>query len=233
MRIQADDYVWPENVPDAIEDQRRLQRRLSSSPLDLSSVRTCLAVGVGYSEYRHVAIATAIPTTVAGEIPNESAVFMAEKPCMFPYKAGLFAYREGPAVMELFASLPGMPDLLVFCSQGTAHPRGIGLAAHLALLADTPSIGITRKPLLGKALMPEPRDASISDLRNGKGSIIGFAFRPLTGCEPFYASPGHKMDLPTLRDFLLGLTAFRGCFPAGLSVAQSAANRRAFRRALS
>lgn len=226
----GDDIAWPERVNDALRDQRRLSSRLRTQSLDLSAVRNILAVGVGFSERRQVAVAAGVLCDLGGAPVGRSEVFLAERECHFPYKPGLFAYREGPGVMALLESLPGRLDLLVFCSQGTAHPRGFGLAAHLGVLVGSPSLGLTRKPLTGSALTPEQTDGAVADLRGRDGTLIGFSFRPLAECDPFFASPGHLTDLDTLRAYLRGLRSFKGCFPEALSVAQAAANKRAFER---
>lgn len=159
----------------------------------------------------------------------ESGVrFAARQPAHFPYVPGLFAYREGPAITSLLDSLPGPPDLLVFHAQGIAHPRGIGLAAHIGLLYDTASYGITRKRLFGAGPTPPiESDFSVESLRTNDGKRIGVALRFLSGFDPVYASPGHRMDLESMLTHLKAFSSFRGCLPTGLCLAQEAANRMA------
>ncbi len=219
---------WPESVEDALEDQRRLSTRLISSPLELSAVRTILCVGVGYSEKRQAAVASGVLARPDGSPERPGEVFLAECPSKFPYKPGLFAYREGPGVMRLLDSLPGLPDLLVFHSQGIAHPRGFGLAAHIGVLVETPSLGLTRKRLVGRYVDPPLEAGASSVLSTRGGGPVGLAYRPLSGCEVFFASPGHLTQLSTLRAFLQGVTSYKACFPEALTLAQSAANKRAF-----
>ena len=115
---------------------------------------------------------------------------MATQEVTFPYVPGLFAYREGPALTALLDGLGERPDLAIMDVQGVAHPRGIGLAAHVGALYDVPTIGITRKRIWGRhERVPAGwRDATAS----GERPTIGWAYRRKADDEPVFASPGHK-----------------------------------------
>lgn len=216
---------WTSEKTAAVEEQRSLRNKLIVDDVDLSTIRQVLAIGVAYSERKSRAYACAIPMRVDGHVSDRSHVYRSSIQVDFPYVPGLFAYREGPAVSTLLESLPGIPDLLVFHAQGIAHPRGIGLAAHLGLLYERPSIGLTRKRLFGKYQPLEPDAITTEPLRDSKGSEIGLVARLLPGCDPIFASPGHKADVASLGRYLKGVSKLRGCMPEGLCLAQEEANK--------
>jgi deoxyribonuclease V len=120
----------------------------------------------------------------------------------FPYVPGLLSFREGPAVLEAFGRLASDPDLVLFDGQGTAHPRRLGLAAHLGLLLDVPSIGCAKSRLCGQHEEPGRGRGSTAELTDG-GEVIGAAVRTRDGVRPLYVSPGHRMDLQSAVSFTL------------------------------
>ena len=206
----------------------RLRARLKLSTFDADAAGTGLAVGVSYNERSKTAIAVGIPMLSNGAPQFEQTKFIAEEPSDFPYRAGLFVYREGPAVVALVNSLPASIPFLVIYSQGIAHPRGFGLASHIGVLGGIPSIGLTRKRLWGFAKTPPLESTTAIELRDKSGKAIGLTKRMLPACEPIFASPGHLTNLQTVRSFLAGVTAIKGCFPEALSLAQEEANHRSF-----
>lgn len=217
---------WSTSESEAIADQIRTRSRLVIRPFDLSRLKTCLAIGVAYSDDRRAAIATGVFMDLSGKPLSADPPLVAEHPSSFPYVPGLFAYREGPAIATLLNALPAMPGLLVTFGQGIAHPRGFGLAAHIGVLASTPSIGITRKRLSGEGPVPELDDTDPAMLRDEQGTTIGIGRRLLPNCSPVYASPGHLVDIATTIAFLDGTSAIRRCLPEALSIAQDEANAR-------
>lgn len=114
----------------------------------------------------------------------------------FPYIPGLLSFREAPLIMAAFKSLLLPPDLILVDGQGIAHPRRFGIASHLGLLLDIPTIGCAKTPLWGHYDEPgsEPGDYSwIID----KDEVIGAALRTKRQTRPVYVSVGHKIDLTT------------------------------------
>jgi deoxyribonuclease V len=136
------------------------------------------------------------------------AVSTATRALAFPYIPGLLSWRESPAILSAWDGLPILPDVLLVDGQGIAHPRGLGLAAHLGLILDTPSIGVAKSHLYG--LYAEPgRDAcDWTPLRDeaDPGRVIGAVLRTRTGVRPLYVSPGHLIDLPDAIRLVLGCT---------------------------
>jgi deoxyribonuclease V len=130
---------------------------------------------------------------------------LSEGPVSFPYVPGLLTFREGPFVLEALAQLGTWPDLLVFDGQGIAHPRRIGLAAHMGVMLDRPSIGCAKSRLTGTHEEPGPVAGDWVPLYDGE-QVIGAVVRTRTRVKPVYVSIGHRLDLPTAIEFVLGCT---------------------------
>lgn len=117
-------------------------------------------------------------------------------PLSFPYVPGLLSFREGPLLLEAFARLSCRPDLLLFDGQGLAHPRRLGLAAHLGLVLDAPSVGVAKSLLCGTHRQPGRRKGSRAALRDGN-ETVGAALRTRDGVKPVFVSTGHRVGLDT------------------------------------
>jgi deoxyribonuclease V len=114
----------------------------------------------------------------------------------FPYVPGLLAFREIPLLLEAFAKLRQKPGLILADAHGWAHPRRAGMACHLGLLLDIPTIGCAKSVLIGKYNMPALARGSTSPLLD-KTEIIGKAVRTRAGVKPVFVSCGHRVSLPT------------------------------------
>jgi deoxyribonuclease V len=129
----------------------------------------------------------------------------AARPTTFPYVPGLLAFREGPVVLAAWEQLERKPDLLIFDGQGIAHPRGIGLAAHLGLWLGRPSIGVAKTRLYGQHDEPggtKGEGAELCDPRD-PDRAIGCVLRTRTNVKPVYVSPGHLIDVPHAIEYIL------------------------------
>ncbi|HKP51039.1 MAG TPA: deoxyribonuclease V [Chloroflexia bacterium] len=124
-------------------------------------------------------------------------VARAEKPLDFPYVPGLLSFREGPAIMATFEKLTHWPDLVFFDGQGIAHPRKFGIASHIGVLLDLPTIGVAKSPLAITGPEPPLEPGTWTEWKNRRGETIAAAVRTKLRSKPLYVSPGHRMDLPT------------------------------------
>jgi deoxyribonuclease V len=115
--------------------------------------------------------------------------------CPFPYRTGLLSFREVPILAAALARLHHRPDVVLVDGQGIAHPRGLGLATHLGLMADIPTIGVAKSRLVGEGEEPPTAAGSFSPLK-WKGKQVGLILRTRTGVKPLYVSPGHRITLP-------------------------------------
>ncbi|CCH29047.1 endonuclease V [Actinosynnema sp. NPDC047251] len=111
----------------------------------------------------------------------------------FPYLPGLFAFRELPPLVRALEKLSVTPDLLVCDGQGLAHPRRFGLACHLGVVTDLPSVGVAKTPM-GRFEQPSEERGSVTDLVED-GEVVGRALRTREGVKPVFVSVGHKIDL--------------------------------------
>ncbi len=112
----------------------------------------------------------------------------------FPYIPGLLSFREGPALLEAFAQLRQVPDVVLFDGQGIAHPRGMGLAAHLGLFLNIPAIGCAKSRLWGLHSDVGERVGDCVPLTNA-GEPIGAVVRTKTKVKPVFVSPGNCISL--------------------------------------
>lgn len=117
-------------------------------------------------------------------------------PVKFPYVPGLLTFREGPALLGAFEKIKNEPDVILFDGQGIAHPRRMGIATHLGLFLDRPTVGCAKSKLHGDYLAVGEEKGNYSLLREGK-EVIGAVVRTKRGVNPIFVSPGNKIDLPT------------------------------------
>jgi deoxyribonuclease V len=112
----------------------------------------------------------------------------------FPYIPGLLSFREAPVCLEAVAKLTRQPDLFMIDGQGVAHPRRLGLASHLGLFFDKPTIGCAKSRLIGKFEEPGVEKGVWTPLRDGE-ETIGAVVRTRSRVKPVFVSVGHKCTL--------------------------------------
>jgi deoxyribonuclease V len=135
----------------------------------------------------------------------------------FPYVPGLLAFREVPVLAEAFRRLSRRPDLLLVDGQGLAHPRRLGIACHLGLLLDLPTIGCAKSRLVGEHGPLGEEAGSRTDLRDGP-DVIGLVLRTRARVRPVYVSVGHRIGLNEAAEWVLRLCrGFRLPQPARLA----------------
>ncbi len=120
----------------------------------------------------------------------------------FPYIPGLLTFREGPLLIETFKKIKIEPDVIIFDGQGIAHPKRLGLATHMGILLDKPTIGCAKSKLIGTYQEPEREKGSYSLLKDD-GEIIGAVLRTKEDVSPVFVSPGHKIDLKSSIEIVL------------------------------
>ncbi|MCC6712931.1 MAG: endonuclease V [Candidatus Dadabacteria bacterium] len=126
----------------------------------------------------------------------------------FPYIPGLLAFREGPAIIETYGKLSVKPDVLILDGQGTAHPRGVGIACHVGVLLDVPAMGIGKSRLYGSFEEPGTEKGAWTPLTSREGERIGAVLRTKDRTKPVFVSPGHRIDLESALE--IALTCSRG-----------------------
>jgi deoxyribonuclease V len=118
-----------------------------------------------------------------------------EGQCTFPYIPGLLSFREIPPLVEAWKGLGAKPDLILCDGQGIAHPRGLGLASHLGLVLDVPTIGCAKSPLFGSFEHPAAAKGSRTPILDKSGRTIGAVLRTRDGTRPLFVSVGHMIGL--------------------------------------
>lgn len=183
-----------------------MQEALSSKVIRedrLGEVRCVAGVDVGFeNKGRTTRAAVAVLEFSSLELLDQA---ISHSPTCFPYIPGYLSFRELPAVLKALEKLTVTPDLLLCDGQGLAHPRRFGLACHLGVLTDIPSIGVAKSRLIG----------SYEEVPSGKGQwvplmdkseTIGAVLRTRSNVSPVYVSTGHRVSLATAIDYTLRCT---------------------------
>lgn len=181
---------WPHTPEDAIALQERLRPLVRTTTDPDLEVRAVAGLDVGYADDERLAAAVVVLDAVTLETLDEVVVLGTTD---FPYVPGLFAFRELPSLLTALDALSVTPDLLVCDGQGLAHPRRFGLACHLGVVTDLPSVGVAKTPM-GPFAMPGEERGSMTDLLLDD-EVVGRALRTRTGVKPVFVSVGHKLDL--------------------------------------
>lgn len=197
------DFPTPQDAAEAKRLQHNLAEQLQIEG-DTDKVSTLAALDAsvkGDSDY----VAVAILWHVAEERILEVGVGRVPQDEIFPYVPGLLSFREAPAYLAALRQLSTVPDLLLADGQGYAHPRRLGLAAHLGVHCDLPAIGVAKKRLTG---------TEQGDLGSEKGNAvplcdddeqIGWVYRSRTNVKPVYVSPGHRVGMDAALAFVKSL----------------------------
>lgn len=193
---------WEGDVADARELQRQLATHTAILPLD-APLRRVVGVDAGLEDGGTVVRAAAVFLDADTLQPMAHAV--AREPVAMPYVPGLLSFRELPAVLAALKQLPEQPDLVLCDGQGIAHPRRLGIAAHLGVWTGLPTIGVAKKRLCGVHVEPGMRRGDRADLMD-RGDWIGTVLRTRERVKPLIVSPGHRVDLAEAPDIVMALT---------------------------
>ncbi len=204
-------HDWKLTIPQAIDLQRALASRIvRSGNVDTPRLIAGVDVSVNYP-----AVTTAVTTADATAEATAAAVVLkypeltvqetsvVQGKTEFPYVPGLLSFREMPLTLQACERLDSEPDLVMVDGQGIAHPRRIGLASHLGLFLNVPTIGCAKSPLFGKYNEPDYLAGSFSDIRDPSGETIGAVLRTKTGVKPLFISIGHLIDLSSCIQWVL------------------------------
>lgn len=186
-------HPWPVTVKEAMQLQKELSHKVSRDG-GVSEVSLVAGVDISAPDARGVAKGAVVVLRYP-ELEVEE-IHLAEGRPAFPYVPGLLSFRESPLILEAFEGLSCKPDLLLVDGHGIAHPRRMGIASHLGLLLDLPSIGCAKSRLVGQHPMPGAEVGSYTQLLDGD-EVIGAVLRTGAGTSPIYVSIGHKIDLET------------------------------------
>ncbi len=179
------------------EEARAIQLRMAgqvSRKNEVSQVRLVAGVDISAPRYQGKVRGTVVVLTYP-EL-DVAEIGVVEQRVDFPYIPGLLSFRESPVILAACRKLSLKPDLILVDGQGIAHPRRFGIACHLGLLLDTPTIGCAKSILCGTHSAVATEAGSMAEVEH-EGEVIGIALRTKTNVRPVYVSIGHKVDLAT------------------------------------
>ncbi|GIV79841.1 MAG: endonuclease V [Litorilinea sp.] len=182
-------HRWDVSVPEAIRIQEQLAPLVREEPLPAAPT---LVAGVDMS-VRQQRVQAAV---VVLRLPDLTVVDQAiwRGPVDFPYVPGLLSFREVPAVIAALERLQARPDVILADAQGRAHPRRLGLASHLGVLLDLPTVGVAKSRLVGTHEPPGPEKGATAPLFHGE-ELVGMVVRTRAGVRPVFVSVGHRITL--------------------------------------
>ncbi len=184
-------HPWDLSPKEAIELQKQLAPRvIHKSTLKINRIRKIAGIDTAYRDGVACAAVVVLQFEDLKALESETAV----RPIDFPYVPGLLSFREGPVILEALHKLKSPPDLLIFDGQGIAHPRRFGIASHIGLLVDIPSIGCAKTKLVGHYDEPQPEQGRYSYLTD-QGKTIGAVVRTCKAVKPVFVSGGHRVNL--------------------------------------
>lgn len=184
-------HRWRVTPREAARIQLRIRERLELTDR-LPRIRCVAGADLAYDAKYNRAIAG----VVIYHYPEMEEIerVWAESPITFPYVPGLLSFREIPALLKVFARVRNVPDLIFYDGHGYAHPRRFGIACHLGVLLDRPTVGCAKSLLVGThGNLPE-RAGSRTLLRDGD-EILGAVLRTRDGVNPIYVTQGHRISL--------------------------------------
>jgi deoxyribonuclease V len=203
VEIPRPPHRWSLSPREAIAVQRRLAASVSVEPL---RGRPHLVAGVDAAFSRdgeHCIGGVVLWDLKAGAVAERHVAFRA---LAFPYVPGLLSFREAPALLAALRKLRRAPDVLMCDGHGLAHPRRFGIACHLGVLADLPSLGCAKSRLIGSHRDPAAHRGSRQPLRDG-GESVGAVLRTRSGVKPVFVSVGHRCDLASAERLVLACGA--------------------------
>lgn len=176
-----------------------MRDQIEIAPLT-QEVHTIAGADISFNKYSSIVYAGIVVLRLPSlETIEEVAVVTTAE---FPYVPGLLSFREAPALLQAWERLRTEPDVAVFDGQGTAHPRRMGIAAHMGLFIQRPSIGCAKSVLTGKFAEPAPERGAWTPMVD-RQEVVGAALRTKNKVQPVYVSPGHRIDLPGAINLLL------------------------------
>jgi deoxyribonuclease V len=196
-------FPTPQNLQEATTLQRGLAARVELTG-ELTQVHTLAALDASYKRGEAL-VAAAVLWDCKRQKVKEVGFASVDPDAVFPYVPGYLSFREAPAYLEALSNLSETPDLLLVDGQGVAHPRGLGIAAHLGVHLDLPSLGVAKSLLYGKPVEALPEEAGSAVPLVAKGTQIGWVYRSRSRVKPLYLSPGHRVGFAAGLDFIRAL----------------------------
>ncbi len=200
MKIR-DLHSWQVSTREARAIQQELKAQIrQEDEIPLDRIKTVAAADVSFNRFGK----TLFGGVVFMEFPGLRLLDVCTRisEATFPYIPGYLSFREAPVILDILRDFEIVPDVLLCDGQGVAHPRGLGLASHLGLFLDIPTIGCAKSVLVGKYEEPSAARGSVSYLWY-EGKKVGAALRTRAGVKPVFVSCGHKISLDSAVEVVL------------------------------
>ncbi len=181
---------WPKNAAEAVVVQNILRHRVKLLD-DFADPVTIAGVDCSYDIKSNLSYAFIVLMNMTDM--KVLATARAELPTEFPYIPGFLSFREIPVILKALEQLPQKPDIFMVDGQGIAHPRRLGIAAHLGVITDTPAIGVAKSRLCGTYQEPDNIKGAMKPLMD-KGEQIGIVMRSKDNVKPLFVSAGHRIS---------------------------------------
>lgn len=195
-------HRWDVSPQEAIRLQLELAGQvITTQPLPLASIR--LVGGVDVSVRNEISRAAVVVLRYPELDVIETVT--AERPATFPYVPGLLSFREGAVILDALRQLQATPDVFILDGQGTIHPRRIGIACHIGLFLDRPTVGCGKTLLVGRHGPLLAAKGSWVPLVH-RGETVGVVLRTRANVKPVYVSVGHRATLDDARALVLSCT---------------------------
>ena len=186
-------HSWQVSIAQALDIQRKLAAQVSRSG-KVTTPRFIAGVDISVGKAQGMARGAVVVLSYPELKLVETKVVKGKLD--LPYIPGLLSFREAPLTLAACEELAVTPDLILVDGQGIAHPRRMGLASHLGLFLNTPTIGCAKSLLCGEHEVPGEKPGSYAEVID-RGETIGVSLRTKLGVKPVYVSTGHKVDLET------------------------------------
>jgi deoxyribonuclease V len=193
-------HDWNLTARQAVELQKQLASEVVADDKFSQPIKTVAGIDSGYDKKTD----TSRAVVAVLSFPDLQLIEASEAilPVQFPYVPGLLSFRETPAAIKALEKLENAPDLILCDGQGVAHPRRFGIACHIGVIADVPTVGVAKSILVGKFENLGERRGSVAPLIH-KNEQIGAALRTKDKTQPVYVSVGHRISLKTSIDYVL------------------------------
>jgi deoxyribonuclease V len=189
------EWLFPKNIREAQAAQVEMAQKVLREDLFFQPITHIAGVDISNTPFdpaQMIFASMVVLSYPSLEIVEIATSFAKQE---FPYIPGLLGFREVPILIETYRKLSIHPDLIMVDGHGVSHPRGLGIASHLGVLLDIPTIGVAKSVLVGKPVAPLSEEAGTTVLLQWKGQDLGVLFRSKKRSSPLIISTGHKISL--------------------------------------
>ena len=196
-------HGWDLSLDEAVAIQEKLQPEVITKDQFKEPIKYVAGVDMGFEDDGRISrAAVAVLSFPDLELRDTSIV---KRPTSFPYIPGFLSFREIPALLDALEKITITPDIIFCDGQGIAHPRRFGIACHLGLFVDLPTVGVAKSLFVGKhEELPQTRGSWQPLIYEAE--TVGAVLRTRDGVKPVYVSSGHRISLTTAIDYVLRCT---------------------------